>query len=195
MNRPPRYFYTGRPGVGKSTIVLKILELAKNKGCSVYGFIAPEMRVSGKRVGFKIIDVESGESGWLAKKGFHGPRIGKYGIVLHDAIRIGVNALKKALENDGIVIIDEIGPMELLINEIRNLIIEILRSNKSVIGVVHRGLPHRDPEVYNLVKSTSTIIHVEEQNRNRLLGDASIVAEKLCSWSSYQGRKDPPKDS
>jgi len=188
VNKNLRIFYTGRPGVGKSTIISKIISILNNNNCRIEGFIAPEVRMGGKRIGFKIVDIATGEEGWLARAGYNGPRIGRYGVVIEEAARIGGAALRRAIQNKTITIIDEIGPMELVIPLIRKLIIEVLDTSNPIIGVIHRGLKNKDPEIYKKIVSTGQIITVTEENRDRLQEEAKLVAYRLCTWSSNKGR-------
>lgn len=182
---PYRIFYTGRPGVGKSTIVSRVKDIVERLGCRVGGFLAPESRgPSGGRVGFYIVDVATGERGWLARIGYPGPRIGRYGVVVEDAVRIGVGALRRALREADVIVLDEIGPMELAVPELRSEIIEVLASDKPIVGVVHRRLKSRDPDIYRIIRESSTIIEVTLENRDQLLGEAESVARRLCSGST-----------
>jgi len=49
------FFLTGRPGIGKTTVLLRIVEKLKKEGLKVDGLISREVREDGARVGFKII--------------------------------------------------------------------------------------------------------------------------------------------
>ena len=57
-----RIFITGMPGVGKTTLALKIAEGLKDLGYKVGGFITKEIRKNGRRVGFKIITLDTNDS-------------------------------------------------------------------------------------------------------------------------------------
>lgn len=62
-------FVTGQPGVGKSTLIQRVLERLRQRNLSIGGFWTLESRNgSGERVGFDIIDVE-GNKGVLARAG------------------------------------------------------------------------------------------------------------------------------
>ncbi|MCX8202121.1 MAG: nucleoside-triphosphatase, partial [Candidatus Caldarchaeum sp.] len=70
---------TGKPGVGKTTAMIKVANLLTRDGVGLAGFYSREVRVKGIRVGFELVDIVSGdvyELAW-AKQG-HGPRVGKY---------------------------------------------------------------------------------------------------------------------
>ena len=45
---------TGSPGVGKTTMLLRVVESLKAKGYGVGGMISREVRSDGARVGFEV---------------------------------------------------------------------------------------------------------------------------------------------
>jgi len=131
-------FLTGCPGVGKTTVLLQIVEALKVKGCSVGGMISREVRSCGDRVGFEILDLSSDRRGWLAHVNQKtGPKIGKYKVNMKDLENIGVSAIEQAVRSMDVVIIDEVGPMELFSEKFQVAIGEAVESGKLVIGVVH----------------------------------------------------------
>ena len=167
--------------MGKSTIASRIAEEARRLGCRVGGIHAPEVRRGGRRVGFQIVDVATGARGWLARRGpGEGPRIGSYHVIVEDVVNIGVEALRRAVEEADLILLDEIGPMELAVAKLRQAIVEALESGKPVVGVVHRRLRQRDPEIYRLVEELGPVIRVTLENRDRLLAEAGRIARSLC---------------
>lgn len=129
---------TGSPGTGKTTVMLKTIEALKARGYSVGGMISREVRTCGTRVGFEILDLNSGRRGWLAHVNQkYGPQVGKYRVNLEDLNSIGVEAIVKAVENSDIVAIDEIGPMELHSEKFKEAVKKTVESKKVVVGTVH----------------------------------------------------------
>ncbi|MCM8763094.1 MAG: NTPase [Candidatus Omnitrophica bacterium] len=126
---------TGRPRSGKTTLLKQII---KDLKASSGGFYTEEIIKDNKRIGFKLITLD-GKEGILAKEGLESKfRLGRYGINLKDLEEIGVRAIKEALKNKDVVIIDEIGKMELFSQKFKEVVLEALNSEKRIIGVVHR---------------------------------------------------------
>ena len=152
---------------------MKVVKELISQGYSVYGFYCPEVREAGKRIGFRIIDIQSGEYGWLALEllkaqemgyGVHGRRIGRYVVIEGEAERIGLAALSRSSGERSILGIDEVGPMELSIERLR---LEILRALKNAVRsviVIHRNLS--DAEVLGVLRGRGfEIVSVTEANR------------------------------
>jgi len=98
---------TGAPGVGKTTLLTKILDTLKANGISVGGMISREVREGKVRVGFEILDLVSCRHGWLAQVNRQsGPQVGKYRVNLDDLDAIGTSAITQALEKCSAIAID-----------------------------------------------------------------------------------------
>jgi len=131
-------FVTGAPGVGKTTLMQRIHDHYKNKGLRVDGMVTREVRKGDERIGFKITDLSSGAEGWLARIGDSaGPRIGKYSVDSEDLEEIAVGALKRAAERSaGLVLVDEIGPMEMTSSAFRGTLAKLLSEERNLIATV-----------------------------------------------------------
>lgn len=103
-------FVTGPPGIGKTTLVVKVVNRLRELGFRVVGFYTTEAREGGVRVGFRLVNVSTGEWTWLAHVSeVQGPMVGKYHVNV-DAIDWGLALLN---EHGDIYVIDEVGPMEM----------------------------------------------------------------------------------
>ena len=146
---------TGPPRSGKSTLIERIVSELKSKGLTVGGINTPEIREENRRIGFWITDLMTGEKGIMAHVEINKKyRVGKYGVDLETIKRIGVAAIRHAIENAEIIVLDEIGKMELFSREFKNAIEDLLNSEKTVIGTI--GLRLHDNFAYK-VKSRNDV--------------------------------------
>lgn len=127
------YLLTGGPGTGKTTIIKEVISKVRR---SAGGFYTEEIRNQGTRQGFKIISLD-GRSAIMAHVKTSSPyRVGKYGVDIGTIDEVAVPALKEALQNCDIVVIDEIGKMELLSTSFRDAVIEALESDRKTLGSI-----------------------------------------------------------
>jgi len=161
-------FVTGRPGVGKTSVLLRAVDGLRNRGYKVGGMISREVREGGVRVGFEIIDFSTGQRGWLAHINQpSGPKVGKYRVNLTDLDAVGVSSVLDAIRNMDIIIIDEIGPMELFSSAFRDAVAQAVESGKPVLGTIHYGL--KDSLVNSVKKrEDAEILEVTYENRETL---------------------------
>ena len=97
--------------------------------------ISRELREHGVRVGFEIVDVTTGQKGWLAHVNQPiGPSISKYRVNMNDLNRIGAAAILKAVEEADVIVVDEIGPMELFSTPFKEAVRRGMESEKPMIG-------------------------------------------------------------
>ena len=107
-------------------------------GVSLGGMISREVREKGVRVGFEILDLANNKRGWLAHVDQNnGPQVGKYRVDLQDLEGIGATAIIEATEKCPVIIIDEIGPMELFSDKFKKAVKHALESGKLVMAVIH----------------------------------------------------------
>ncbi|UGV41595.1 NTPase [Methanococcoides orientis] len=156
-----RIAVTGKPGVGKSTVVSKIVEKLDLKAC---GIRASEIRVEGKRHGFSIEDIDTGRKGILSHVKCTGPKMGKYHVNLEDLDGIGAEAIRDAIGCD-LVVIDEVGPMELKSENFVRAVEEILDSDRPILAVLHRSSKH---PLAQRIREEFEVLTVDEVNRDDL---------------------------
>eukprot|EP00878_Enallax_costatus_P006810 GHUV01007138.1.p2 GENE.GHUV01007138.1~~GHUV01007138.1.p2 ORF type:complete len:207 (+),score=74.77 GHUV01007138.1:776-1396(+) len=124
-------FVTGPPGVGKSTLIQRVLEQLQLQAAphgsggsssrahpgsigSPTGFYTEEVRAGGERVGFDVVTM-AGQRGPLARAGTvarGAPTVGKYVVDVSSFEALALPALLPAAAIR-LVVIDEVGKMEL----------------------------------------------------------------------------------
>lgn len=161
-------FVTGPPSVGKTSVLLRSVNGLKDKGYKIGGMISREVREGGVRVGFEIMDFSTGQRGWLAHINQPtGPKISKYRVNLTDLDAIGVSSILDAIRNADIIMVDEIGPMELFSSAFRNAVSQAIESNKPMLGTIHFGL---SDSFVNSIKTRedAKIFEVTYENRETI---------------------------
>jgi nucleoside-triphosphatase len=127
------YLLTGRPGTGKTSLVKEVAARLKGRAG---GFYTEEIRTHGVREGFRLVTLE-GETVTLAHVNIKSPyRVSRYGVDIEALERVGVPALLKAVEQCDVVVVDEIGKMELLSSRFREVVNHVMSSTKKVLGTI-----------------------------------------------------------
>ena len=105
---------TGPINSGKSSAMMKLVLQEKAVGFSPTGIIARGVIEDGRKIGFDVIDLSSDEIKPLARMNWDildGFKVGKY-IFARDGFEFASKALLN-YHSDGIVFLDEAGPLEL----------------------------------------------------------------------------------
>ena len=180
---------TGAPGTGKTTVLLKTVEALRIDGYNVGGMVSREVRTEGSRVGFEILDLYTGKTGWLAHTDFkEGPRVGRYWVNMKDLNSIGAEAVEKANVTDDVVAIDEIGPMELFSGKFEKAIKSAVEGKKLVIATIHWKAAHR---LVNEIKTrwdTETFL-VTSENRENIPSIVVSLAKEFLSKRKLDQRR------
>jgi nucleoside-triphosphatase len=123
--------------VGKSTIIQR--QIARIGNRPVGGFYTRELRQGERRVGFDMV-TPTGQTALLASarpgEVPDGPKVGRYRVNVAGVDDLAVPALRQAWQAGALVIIDEIGPMEIFSDLFCQTVMGILDSGAPVLGTV-----------------------------------------------------------
>jgi nucleoside-triphosphatase len=150
---------TGRPGVGKTTIVRHVAGKLTPRPS---GFYTEEVREGGERRGFRAVTFD-GQTSLIAEVGFRGTsRVGRYGVDVAAIDRLADAALRPFDSAQAVFVIDEIGRMECLSTRFVEATKALLDSGRLVVATVgQRGsgfiadVKRRpDAELWEVTRST-----------------------------------------
>ncbi len=160
------YLLTGRPGTGKTSLIKQAIA---GMGSKAGGFYTEEIRSRGVRLGFKLVTLD-GQSAILAHIDIHSPyRVSKYGVDIDSLDRIGVSALNQAAKKCNLVVVDEIGKMELLSANFREAVLRIIDSGKRVLGTI---MLNSNPWADTIkLKPQVKVIAITQANYHQVLKD------------------------
>jgi nucleoside-triphosphatase len=163
---------SGRPGCGKTTLIKRLVSHFEQ---SAGGFYTEEIRDRGTRtrVGFKIVTLDGDEVVFAHVDIESSARLGKYRLDLSALEAVGVRAVREAVRRGRLVVIDEIGPMEIRSSVFRDAVNEALDSKFPLLATIFaRPLSFTDR-----IKSRHdvSLIEVRPDNRDRLVSEVAEV--------------------
>jgi len=127
------YLLTGQPGAGKTSIIKEALARVKIRAG---GFYTEEIRSGGVRQGFRIITLD-GQKAVLAHVNIPASyQVSKYRVDVQSLDTVGVYALYKAMNECDLIVIDEIGKMELFSTKFKDVALKAINSGKKVLGTI-----------------------------------------------------------
>jgi nucleoside-triphosphatase len=171
----PRLLLEGRPGIGKTTVARRLLHLLQAADVPVGGFTTGELRTGGRREGF-VVEAASGAREVLAHVDLPGPpRVGRYGVDLAAFERVALPALGDP-GLGGVVVVDELGKMELASTAFRAAVLDLLGRDVAVVATVHRARDRftdalkRRPDIQVIRVTETTRGALPERLMERLVG-------------------------
>jgi len=167
----PAILLTGRPGCGKTTL---IRDIVRALGVMAGGFYTEEVRAGGRRLGFDLVTLDGGRA-TLASVHSRSPlRVSKYGVEREALDGLGASAIRSAIAEASLIVVDEIGKMELHSQGFREAVLAALDSGKPVLGAIMLG-PHPFADALKARRDVE-VLTVTEENRSQL---APALRERL----------------
>ena len=156
---------TGHPGIGKTTIIRKVVgALGERAG----GFYTEEITGPGGRHGFKLITLH-GREVTLAHRDLKAkryPRVGRYGVDTGVLESVGVKALETAIQRNRIVIVDEIGLMELYSRKFLDVLMGGFMGGAHIVGTI-MAKSHPEAAAFRYLSQVE-IWEIDHRNRGTM---------------------------
>ena len=137
LTKVPRILLTGPPRAGKTTLVSRLADELITAGVAVGGFLTREIRQDGDRVGFTVEEI-GGPWALLAHVALsEGPAVGRYHVDVAAFEGLALPAIQRAAQRGSVVIIDELGQMELFSPAFVDSFNQLLDQAVSLVATIH----------------------------------------------------------
>ena len=161
---------TGLPGAGKTYMLIRIIDMLCSQDPELrVGGMIDEPVIEGKhRVGFTVRDLVSGEKQEFAHEGFESKiALGRIGMDVSKFDPVAVQAIKTAAETCDVIVIDEVGKLEVESEAFVKAVRDALEVNKPMILTLHKK--SRNPLLQDIRRRDDVrILEVTPTNRNIL---------------------------
>jgi nucleoside-triphosphatase len=168
LSPPVKIGITGLPGSGKTQTLLRIIQLLEEEGVTVGGMVTEPIVVKQRRVGFEIRDWLTKEHEVFAHETMKSRvRSGRYGINVAALEGLGTRALAEARESADVIVIDEVGKMEVESEPFTKSVMDTLDTNKSIVMTLHKK--SRNPLLQDIRRRDELrLLEVTPINKNLL---------------------------
>lgn len=165
---PVKIGITGLPGAGKTQTLLRIIQLLEQEGVKVGGMVTEPIVEKQRRSGFQITNWATKEHAVFAHESLKSRvRSGKYGVDLSALEDLGTRSLAEARESADVIVIDEVGKMEVESEAFTKSVIDTLDTNKSIVMTLHKK--SRNPLLQDIRRRDELrLLEVTPVNKNLL---------------------------
>ncbi|MDR3282893.1 MAG: NTPase [Candidatus Methanoplasma sp.] len=159
---------TGLPGSGKTYALLRVIEMLKENDLQIGGMIDESVTDGRRKTGFSVRNILTGETKVFASSDIESKiMIGKIGVDLSKFEEIGIVAIRTACKQCDIIVIDEVGKMEVESPAFIDAVKEALDADKPMILTLHKK--SRNPLLQDIRRRDDVrILEVTPTNRNLL---------------------------
>ncbi len=130
---PRAFLLTGPPGCGKTSLLREVVACLD---VPAGGFFTEEVRRGGRRIGFRLVTLAGRQAMLASVDSVSSLRVGRYGVNLEAVDEVGVPALEEAIDRGELVVVDEIGKMEMASMRFRRAVERALDERRLLLGTI-----------------------------------------------------------
>ena len=175
---------TGESGSGKTTLCARVVASLKVRGLDVAGVLTLPRFADGEKIGMDVEDVRTGERGALAERATVGVGTANLAWKFNASnVERGTQILRAATPCD-VLVVDELGPLELVHAQGWVIALDILRAVKyrAALVVVRPGLV----ESFQARVKLNQVLTVTALNREELFNQIVHVLDPRIHANSHR---------
>ena len=168
MSKGVKIGITGLPESGKTFTLLKVIEMLADENTVIGGMITRPIVKKDQKLGFEILNWMTKQKATLAKLNPEASTPEEQYLVDIEVLEtLGVDAINQASEEADIIIIDEVGRLEVESEIFVNAVKDALETDKPLILTLHKK--SRNPLLQEIRRRDDVrILEVTPINRNLL---------------------------
>lgn len=125
---------SGSSGIQKSETIKSIIDMLDEEEISIGGMLTEPIMEDNRRVGFQVMDWQTREKAVFAHLDLDSDiRVKGYGVDLDSLNEVGVKAIRDGANNEEVILIDEIGKMQVKSDEFYDTVKKALEVDKPLI--------------------------------------------------------------
>jgi nucleoside-triphosphatase THEP1 len=178
---------TGESGSGKTRLCARVIGDLKNRGMNITGVLTQPRLVNGEKVGMDLEDVRTAERWALADRIAKGQGTDGLGWKFETAGLARGEAILRAATPCDVLVIDELGPLELVHSRGWVVALDVLRANKFDTAIVVIR-PSLISEFKARVRS-DIVLSVMASNREELFEQIIHDFERRIHTNSHKSKE------
>lgn len=125
---------SGPSGIQKSNTIKSIIEMLDEEGISLGGMVTEPIMEDNRRVGFQVMDWQTKEKAVFAHLNLDSSlEVKGFGVDLDSLNEVGVKAIRDGANEKDVILIDEIGKMQVESEEFYSTVKKALEVDKPLI--------------------------------------------------------------
>lgn len=179
FKHPPVIIITGNVGQGKTTYTRQLCGKLINQGIKMTGFYSEGIQEDDRRVGFDLVDITTGQRSVISRKSSKEgwTRYGHYYFDPNAFMNVGEMILHQAKEGVQLLVIDEIGPLELSDSGWSFVIEKICNEyNLPMLWVVRKSLVEKAARKWNV--GNVFVFDIEKDKEDDVLNQVRGMIDK-----------------
>jgi nucleoside-triphosphatase THEP1 len=173
------FILTGSIGQGKTTYLQKLINFFQHKGITIGGIYSPRVLKDKETIGYDIIDINTAEREIFLRQASYPDemKIGRFNIHL-EGLKKGIKAIQSSNnQNTKMVIIDEVGLLELQNQGWAKNIEELVRNSQNhILLVIRDSFIEKVVEKWTL--NNYQVFHIADQDFSNV---SNVIHDQIIS--------------